>query len=100
MPRLRCGLCAHFLQHSRGVGRGWFLHESARSRVRVRARGVLLGILGGGVWPGSQNADPISDQKLSLPHPFSDLASKTYTVFRPGARFSKAPIINGPVNTN
>ena len=37
--------------------------------------GELLGILGGGVSPGSQNADPISDQKLSLPHPFSDLVS-------------------------
>ena len=60
----------------------------------------LLAAVGGGVWPASQNADPISDQKLSLPHPFSDLASKTYTAFRPGARFSKGPIINGPVNTN
>ena len=41
------------------------------------------GILGGGVPPGS----PISDQKMSFCTP----------VFRPGARFSKAPVINGPV---
>ena len=26
--------------------------------------GVLLGILGGGVPPGSSNPDPISDQKM------------------------------------
>ena len=36
-------------------------------------RGVLLGILGGGVPPGSPNSDPISNQKMS----FSTL------VFRP-----------------
>ena len=47
--------------------------------------GVLLGILGGGVPPGSSNPDPISDQKmwfsslvftldLYKPYPFSDLA--------------------------
>ena len=29
-------------------------------------RGVILGILGGGVPPGSPNPDPISDQKVSL----------------------------------
>ena len=29
-------------------------------------RGVILGILGGGVPPGSPNPDPISDQKMSL----------------------------------
>ena len=26
--------------------------------------------------PGSPNPDPISDQKMSFSHPFSDLASK------------------------
>ena len=26
--------------------------------------------------PGSPNPDPITDQKMSLPHPFSDLVSK------------------------
>ena len=36
--------------------------------------GVLLGILGGGVPPGSQNPDPISEQKMSFSRP----------VFRPG----------------
>ena len=29
-----------------------------------RGGGVLLGILGGGVLPGSSNPDPISDQKM------------------------------------
>ena len=36
--------------------------------------GVLLGILGGGVPPGSPNPDPISDQTMSFSTP----------VFRPG----------------
>ena len=36
--------------------------------------GVPLGILGGGVPPGSQNPDQISDQKMSFSTP----------VFRPG----------------
>ena len=36
--------------------------------------GLLLEILGGGVPPGSQNPDPISDQKMSFSAP----------VFRPG----------------
>ena len=34
--------------------------------------GVLLGILGGGVPPGSPNPDPISDKKNAIPDPFSD----------------------------
>ena len=39
-----------------------------RSRRVWRGGGewVLLGILGGGVPPGSPNPDPISDQKLSV----------------------------------
>ena len=46
--------------------------------------GVLLGILGGAVPPGSPNADPISYQKCHFCHPFSDLACKIHTpVFRP-----------------
>ena len=49
-------------------------------------RGVPLKILGGGVPLTSPNPDPISDQKVTLFTPF----------FRPGARFSKVPIINGP----
>ena len=43
--------------------------------------GVLLGILGGGVPPGSSNPDPISDQKCNFPHPFSDQKSKIHTRF-------------------
>ena len=39
------------------------------------AGGLLLGILGGGVPLGSTNSNPISDQKMSYSHPFSDLAS-------------------------
>ena len=35
--------------------------------------GVLLGILGGTVLPGSSNHDPISHQKCNFPHPFSHL---------------------------
>jgi len=36
-------------------------------------RGVLLGILGRDVPPGSSNPNPISDpQKCNFPHPFSD----------------------------
>ena len=38
----------------------------------ARGAGVLLGILGDGVPPGSPNPDPISDQKCHFPHPFSD----------------------------
>ena len=40
-----------------------------------RGGGLLLGILG--VPPGSTNSDPISDQKMSYSHSFSDLASNT-----------------------
>ena len=43
-------------------------------------QGFLLGILGGGVPPGSPNLDPISDEKKSY----------FFTaVFRPGPGFSK-----------
>ena len=34
-----------------------------------RGRGVLLGILGGGVPPRSQSPDPISDPKMSFSTP-------------------------------
>jgi len=44
--------------------------------------GVLLGIFGGGVPPASPNPDPISDQKMPFPTPFSDLASKIHTRFQ------------------
>ena len=45
-------------------------------------RGVPLGILSGGVPPGSPNPDPSSDQKMSFSiHFLSDLASKIHTRF-------------------
>ena len=46
-------------------------------------RGVLLGILGRGVPPGSLNPDLISDKKkCHFPHQFSDQISKIHTHFR------------------
>ena len=45
-------------------------------------RVVPLGILGGGVVPGSPNPDLIADQKCHFPHPFSDQISKINTHFR------------------
>ena len=50
-------------------------------------QGVLLGILGRGVPPGSPNPDPISDEKMSyFLHPFSDLGpvSRNMVKFNPG----------------
>ena len=47
--------------------------------------GVLLGILGGGVPPGSPNPDPISDQKMSyynFIHPFKTWPLKMRTRFK------------------
>ena len=35
--------------------------------------GVFLGIIGGGVPPGFPNPDSISDHKMSIFNPFSDL---------------------------
>ena len=35
--------------------------------------GVFLGIIGGSVSPGFPNPDSISDQKMSIFNPFSDL---------------------------
>ena len=48
----------------------------------VVSRGVLLGILGEGVPPGSPNPDLVPDQKCHFSHPFSDLVSKIHTRFR------------------
>ena len=45
--------------------------------------GVLLGILGGGVQPGSSNPDPISDQKMSFHTRFQTRPLKSTSVFRP-----------------
>ena len=50
--------------------------SSSNKAMRPLTRGwggVLLGILGGAVPPGSQNPGPILDQKMSFPHWFSDL---------------------------
>ena len=45
--------------------------------------GTDLGILGGGVLPGSLNSDPITDQKkCHYSHPFLDLASQNHTHFQ------------------
>ena len=47
--------------------------------------GVLLGILGGGVPPGSSNPDPISDHKIVIFHTrFQTRPLKSIPVFRPG----------------
>ena len=44
--------------------------------------GVLHGILGGGVPPGSSNPDPISDLNMPFSTPVSDLTSKIHTRFQ------------------
>ena len=44
----------------------------------LEARGLLLGILGAGVPPGSPNPNPISDKTCHFSHPFTDLASKIH----------------------
>ena len=45
--------------------------------------GVLLGILGGGVPPGSPNPDTdFRPKKCNFSHPFSDQASKIHTRFQ------------------
>ena len=52
-----------------------------------RIRGVLLGILGGGVPPGSLSPDPISDQKMSFSTPtpvFRPDLLNPWGVLRPG----------------
>ena len=54
--------------------RFWSIFPDTQGWV-PEVEGVLLGVLGGGVLPpGSQNSDPISDQKMPLSTP----------VFRPG----------------
>ena len=46
------------------------------------AGGLLPGILGGSVPPGSPNPDPIQTLKCYFPHPFSDQTSKIHTHFQ------------------
>ena len=47
-----------------------FLQSKLRfSRALQSPGGIFLGILGGGVPPGSPNPDPISDQKMQFSGP-------------------------------
>ena len=64
-----------------------FCHKQSHieGQSHTQGVGVLLGILGWGVPPGSPNPYPISDQKISyynFIHPFKDLASKMRTRFK------------------
>ena len=43
--------------------------ESTKKLLYIYPGGVLLGILGGSVPPGSLNPDPISDQKMAFSTP-------------------------------
>ena len=61
----------------RARGAGWEGDREKRGSclfpLPIVPRAVLLGILGGGVPPGSSNPDPISDQKnVIFSHSFSD----------------------------
>ena len=44
--------------------------------------GVLLGILGGGVAPGSPSLTRSQTKKCNFPHPFSDQTFKIHTRFQ------------------
>ena len=48
-----------------------------------RGRGELLGILGGGVPPGSSNPDPISNQKYHFHTSFQTWPLKSIPILRP-----------------
>ena len=48
------------------------------SQLSCGGRGVLLGILSGGVPRGSVNPDAISDQKCHFSHLLSDLSPKKF----------------------
>ena len=67
MEFLRSFLRRHFAGNPAVASRnvGCFLRLPINV-VRQTIPGVLLGILGGGVPPGSPNPDPISDQKMSF----------------------------------
>ena len=62
-----------------------FTLEQTRKRIRYSSSGgVLLGILGGDVPPGSPDPDPISNQKNIIFHtPFETRPLKSIPVFRP-----------------
>ena len=59
--------CSPSLSYSRGAGGG----------------GELLGILGGGVPPGSSNPDPISNQKYHFHTSFQTRPLKSISILRP-----------------
>ena len=61
--------CSPSLSYSRGAGAG--------------GRGELLGILGGGVPPGSSNPDPISNQKYHFHTSFQTWRLKSIPILRP-----------------
>ena len=70
-----------------------FILFSAEYKARLvgrdgsRGGGVLLGIRGGGVPPGSSNPYPISEQKnVILPIRFQTRPPKSIAVFRPGLK--------------
>ena len=56
-------------------------HWQGNRQIGAVTRGVLLGILGRGVPPGSPNPDPISDQNLTEYH-FLHPKKKSIPVFR------------------
>ena len=52
-------------------------HEKRNLLCVIVPRGVLLGIIGGSVPPGSPTPDPVSEpNKCHFSHPFSELAFK------------------------
>ena len=67
-------VCLPFCHLLRGIMHRILSRLMSRPGGGVGGGGLLLEILGGGVPPGSQNPDPISDQKMSFSAP----------VFRPG----------------
>ena len=61
------------------------LLNSNHKGMYTLGEGVLLGILGGGVLPGSLNPHSISDQKNVIFHThFQNWPLKSIPVFRPG----------------
>ena len=62
--------------------REWMRLLTKSDALEVEPGEVLLGIFGRSVPSGSPNPDPISDQNIHFPHPFSDLAPKIHTRFQ------------------
>ena len=56
----------------------WYTSIYKSKQGKIYTWGVFLGILGGGMPPGSPSQDPIIFQtkKCKYSHPFSDLTSK------------------------